>query len=1002
MRYRQYQLEDIESICKNYTEHGISNQLVIQATGLGKTVVMSMVPGIQSQLGLPGKVLVIVNRVELARQTKDKFERANPYLKVGIEQAENRADKDCHIVIVSVQTVGTAKFDENGDPIHTDRIKKLDPKEFSVIMVDETHRAPANTFRSTLMYFGVYPGKSNYRPWVLLLGFTATPNRSDNKGLEEFYSVAACNRNMIWGIESNWLADIKAYRVSTSVNLDDFDIKTTNTEQGRDFAKKELEKAVNIPARNKLIIERYKELCEGAKGIFFCVDVQHAKDLCQMANDMGVTGKCVFGATDKHERKQILKDHREGEFEAIFSVNALCLDKDTEILTRGGWKGIDTISSDDLVANWDNWKIFFEKPKNIFRRPTKPGERMVSIDSDTANMRLTPDHNVVHLDWKNRTKKNKAVDLIGKYIQVPAGGTATEEKHLKPIPENRNLKSNFKRRVSYNKHQIGRATGLKGEELEREVLRRMHERDSMRYKDPSELTEDECWLIGFWLGDGGVYDLSKGGREHRISQATCNQWAVEIIREKLTSVGIDFRETYHESKNESWSDHFQFSFSPGTGCGQQKVRGCYHLEPYLDKNGSDLLWALNQKQFDAMILGLWMSDGNHGQGEMKKSMSIYSANKRFIDTIQAIATCRGYQTKLSTNNRREINQNWNDISTLYLRKSDNPKFGVSAARQCNNLKQEEFSETEEVWCVKSTSGNIIARRGGKVFVTGNCEGYDDPSIGVICMCRPTQSKLFYEQAIGRGLRPFPSPEDIDKMLSRNETPAWIKPYCILIDFCDLSSKHNIVTVGSIFGVGSSFDFKGETVSKEAKKVREEISKLDERIQAEIENHINDIDSIEKLKSIVERIDLLRPPEISQEIAKISALEWLKINGKYEISLPGKDVIRIKENSLGDYTVQRSINGNTQDLKSFSDLERAVSWAERECVPEDSYGLLQAESKWKKERPSQKQIEYLFQIKKDLRQKFANDINLFTAWAKQTYTKGQLSSIINEHQAKRRQ
>jgi len=603
IRYRPYQLEDLHSIRDNY-QAGISNQLAIQATGLGKTVLMSMIPGIQSELGLPGKVLVIVNRIELARQTKKKFEQANPDLIVGIEQAENRAGKECHIVVVSVQTVGTAQFDENGEPVHTERIKQIDPSEFSVVMVDETHRAPASTFRSTLMYFGVYPGKPNYRPWVLLLGFTATPNRTDNKGLEEFYAVAACNRNIIWGINNNWLSDIKAYRVTTSVNLDDFDIKTTKTEQGRDFAKKELEKAVNIPARNKLIIERYKELCEGHKGIFFCVDVQHAKDLCQMSNDMGIPGKCVFGSTNKDERKQILEDHTAGDFQALFSVNTLT------------------------------------------------------------------------------------------------------------------------------------------------------------------------------------------------------------------------------------------------------------------------------------------------------------------------------------------------------------------------------------------------------------EGYDDATIGVVCMCRPTQSKLFYEQAIGRGLRPFPSPEALEDLTKDGKKPSWMKKYCILIDFCDLSSKHNIVTVGSIFGVGAKFDFKGESVTKEAKKVREEISKLDERLQAQVEEHINDIESIEKLKSIVERIDLLKPPQVSQEIAEISTLEWLSINGKYEISLPGKDVIRIKEDTLGGFTVQRSISGNTQDIRSFSSLESAVNWSERECIPEDAFDLMRAEAKWKQGRPTDKQINHLFQLKKDLRQKFANDINLFTAWAKQNYTKGQLSQLIQECKSSR--
>ena len=184
--FRPYQLEDFESIVNNY-QNGMVAQLVIQATGLGKTRMMAGIPSLSNRLALFGKTLVLVNRIELARQTMEEFLEIDPTLRVGIEQGENTADDDVDVLIISVQTMGTAKFDENGSPIHKPRLLKIDPWKYDKILVDETHRAPANTFRSILMYMGVYRGLPNYRPYVLLLGFTATPNRADNKGLEEFY-----------------------------------------------------------------------------------------------------------------------------------------------------------------------------------------------------------------------------------------------------------------------------------------------------------------------------------------------------------------------------------------------------------------------------------------------------------------------------------------------------------------------------------------------------------------------------------------------------------------------------------------------------------------------------------------------------------------------------------------------------------------------------------------------------------------------------------------------
>ena len=597
MGYRNYQVEDFEAIKNNY-QLGFSSQLVIQATGLGKTKMMAGISDIQSELGLFGKIFVLVNRVELVEQTRDEFAEANPSLKIGIEQANNRADKDCHVVIGSVQTLGTAQFDENGDPVHKPRLLQIDPSEYSVILVDETHRAPANTFRSVIMYFGAYPGRKNYRPWVMLLGFTATPNRMDNKGLEEFYSCVACNRNIVWGIENNWLTDIKAYRVSTSVNLDDHEIGKTKTVTGTDLSAKDLSKAINIPARNKLIIERVMELHEGRRGVFFCVDVQHAKDLCQMANDMGMTARYVFGETEKSDRSGALKAHKNDEFTALMNCSVLT------------------------------------------------------------------------------------------------------------------------------------------------------------------------------------------------------------------------------------------------------------------------------------------------------------------------------------------------------------------------------------------------------------EGYNDPGMSFVAMCRPTQSTTFYTQAIGRALRPFPAPEVLAYMRSQGEEPQWIKPYAILIDFCDLSSKHNLVTVGSIFGVGSKFDFKGKEVSKEAKKIKEEVCKLDEKIQASVEEHINDISSIEDLRSIVERINLLQPPTVSAEVAAISSLEWLKVAGKYEISLPSREVIRVTEDALG-FTVHRSVNGNSQIVAQKNSLEAAIKYAEDKLIPDDGFDLLRAEAKWRAGRPSEKQINHLGNLRKDLKQKFGGNEVLFHEWVKKNYSKGQVSNLINE-------
>lgn len=56
------------------------------------------------------------------------------------------------------------------------------------------------------------------------------------------------------------------------------------------------------------------------------------------------------------------------------------------------------------------------------------------------------------------------------------------------------------------------------------------------------------------------------------------------------------------------------------------------------------------------------------------------------------------------------------------------------------------------------------------------EGYDDPAVACVAMCRPTKSRALYAQCVGRGLRPVPG-----------------KPDCLVLDFVGNSGKHRLVS-----------------------------------------------------------------------------------------------------------------------------------------------------------------------------------------------------------------
>jgi superfamily II DNA or RNA helicase len=81
------------------------------------------------------------------------------------------------------------------------------------------------------------------------------------------------------------------------------------------------------------------------------------------------------------------------------------------------------------------------------------------------------------------------------------------------------------------------------------------------------------------------------------------------------------------------------------------------------------------------------------------------------------------------------------------------------------------------------------------------EGFDEPLIELVCMCRPTKSRAKYAQMVGRGTRPLPGlVEDIAVESERVEKiRASRKPYLEVLDFVGNSGQHKLMTACDILG-----------------------------------------------------------------------------------------------------------------------------------------------------------------------------------------------------------
>src|SRR3990172_812358 len=160
MHLRPYQSEAIAAL-RDMLRRGLRRVILVSPTGSGKTVMACAL--MQSAVARGNRVLVLAHRKELIDQCSEKLDRFGvPH---GVQMAEHpRWRPQDPVQVASVATL----------------IRRLTgPRrpEAELIVVDECHHARAETYQKIL---DSYPGAP-------VIGLTATPWRSDGKGLGELF-----------------------------------------------------------------------------------------------------------------------------------------------------------------------------------------------------------------------------------------------------------------------------------------------------------------------------------------------------------------------------------------------------------------------------------------------------------------------------------------------------------------------------------------------------------------------------------------------------------------------------------------------------------------------------------------------------------------------------------------------------------------------------------------------------------------------------------------------
>jgi len=299
-KLRDYQVECLETILARYRA-GVRRQIVCLPTGTGKTVIFAAFPRF---FHMRKRMLVLAHRGELLDQAREKILMANPGLRVEIEQAARSAAPSSDIVIASVPTLGRKG---------SRRLKRLDPDEFFLVVVDEAHHATAATYRRVLDHFGVFEENTP----KLLAGFTATPKRGDGQGLDAVFEEIAFSRSLPEMIAAGHLSPVAGYRVETEV-----DLSRVRTRMG-DFVASQLSRAVNVTERNDLVVKVFREHLADRQTLCFCVDVAHAHSLARAFGRAGVPSAAVTGEMASEARGRALEDFSAGRVRVLTNCMVL-------------------------------------------------------------------------------------------------------------------------------------------------------------------------------------------------------------------------------------------------------------------------------------------------------------------------------------------------------------------------------------------------------------------------------------------------------------------------------------------------------------------------------------------------------------------------------------------------------------------------------------------------------------------------------------------------------
>lgn len=285
MILRPYQDRVVNNCDKALNQHG--NTLLVSATGTGKTVMLSSIAA--KQISSSSKALIVAHRDELTRQNSDTFRRVCPDASVSFFDATRKSWRG-QAVFSMVQTLSQNR--------NLDQMQPVD-----LLIYDEAHHC------ASLSYRKITARARELNNRVRILGVTATPERSDKKGLKETFSNVADIVTIGEMVRAGHLVPPRAMVVDIGTQEALKNVKKSAS----DYDMAEVEAIQNTTFHNKQIVDKWLEVASDRATVVFCATIQHAEDVRNAFREAGIHSEAVHGNLPVGERRAILKAFDRGE-----------------------------------------------------------------------------------------------------------------------------------------------------------------------------------------------------------------------------------------------------------------------------------------------------------------------------------------------------------------------------------------------------------------------------------------------------------------------------------------------------------------------------------------------------------------------------------------------------------------------------------------------------------------------------------------------------------------